>query len=86
MKNVYFVSGIDTNIGKSYATGYIARKWKEVEAFLFSVFDQEKEDAFRRNRAFWGKLYLDKLAAWKEAYEHPMKRVVRLFGKKFKRK
>ncbi len=25
--NVYFVSGIDTNIGKSYATGYIAREW-----------------------------------------------------------
>lgn len=25
--NVYFVSGIDTNIGKSYATGYIAKKW-----------------------------------------------------------
>lgn len=27
--NVYFVSGIDTNIGKSYATGYIARIWNE---------------------------------------------------------
>ena len=27
--NVYFVSGIDTNIGKSYATGYIARTWNE---------------------------------------------------------
>lgn len=26
---VYFVSGIDTGIGKSYATGYIARKWNE---------------------------------------------------------
>ncbi|HIZ86824.1 MAG TPA: dethiobiotin synthase [Candidatus Coprenecus pullistercoris] len=25
--NVYFVSGIDTNIGKSYATGFIARTW-----------------------------------------------------------
>ena len=25
--NVYFVSGIDTDIGKSYATGYIARTW-----------------------------------------------------------
>ncbi len=25
--NVYFVSGIDTNVGKSYATGYIARIW-----------------------------------------------------------
>lgn len=28
-ENVYFVSGIDTNIGKSYATGYLARKWNE---------------------------------------------------------
>lgn len=27
--NVYFVSGIDTNIGKSYATGFIARTWWE---------------------------------------------------------
>lgn len=25
--NVIFVSGIDTNIGKSYATGYLAREW-----------------------------------------------------------
>jgi dethiobiotin synthetase len=25
--NVYFVSGIDTDAGKSYATGYIARQW-----------------------------------------------------------
>lgn len=25
--NVYFISGIDTNIGKSYATGFIARTW-----------------------------------------------------------
>lgn len=25
--NVYFVSGIDTDIGKSYATGYLAREW-----------------------------------------------------------
>lgn len=27
--NIYFVSGIDTNIGKSYATGIIARQWNE---------------------------------------------------------
>lgn len=25
--NVYFVSGIDTDAGKSYVTGYIAREW-----------------------------------------------------------
>ena len=28
-KNVYFVSGIDTNIGKSYATAYLAKTWNE---------------------------------------------------------
>lgn len=28
-QNVYFVSGIDTNIGKSYATAYLARLWSE---------------------------------------------------------
>lgn len=25
--NIYFVSGIDTGIGKSYATGFIAKQW-----------------------------------------------------------
>lgn len=28
-KNVFFVSGMDTGIGKSYATGFIARLWNE---------------------------------------------------------
>ena len=28
-KNVYFVSGIDTNIGKSYATAFLAKTWNE---------------------------------------------------------
>jgi dethiobiotin synthetase len=27
MSQIYFVSGIDTNIGKSYATGFLAAKW-----------------------------------------------------------
>lgn len=29
MNNVYFVSGIDTNIGKSYVTGYLAKQWND---------------------------------------------------------
>ncbi len=28
-ENIYFVSGIDTNIGKSYATGYVAHLWNK---------------------------------------------------------
>jgi len=28
-KPIYFVSGIDTEVGKSYVTGYIARIWRE---------------------------------------------------------
>jgi dethiobiotin synthetase len=28
-QNIYFVSGIDTDAGKSYATGYLARQWNE---------------------------------------------------------
>lgn len=27
LDNVFFVSGIDTNVGKSYATGWIAKEW-----------------------------------------------------------
>ena len=26
---IFFVSGIDTNIGKSYATGYLAKIWNQ---------------------------------------------------------
>ena len=29
VKKVYFVSGIDTDAGKSFATGYLAKKWTE---------------------------------------------------------
>lgn len=33
--NIYFVSGIDTNVGKSYATGYLAKLWtKEGERVI----------------------------------------------------
>ena len=28
-QNVYFVSGIDTEAGKSYATGFLAREWNK---------------------------------------------------------
>ena len=28
-ENVFFVSGIDTNVGKSYAAGYLAKVWNE---------------------------------------------------------
>lgn len=29
MSHIYFVSGIDTEIGKTYATGYLAKLWTE---------------------------------------------------------
>ena len=29
MAKVYFISGIDTGIGKTYTTGYLARQWNE---------------------------------------------------------
>jgi dethiobiotin synthetase len=28
-RNVYFITGIDTDAGKSYAAGYLARRWNE---------------------------------------------------------
>ena len=37
-ENVFFVSGIDTNVGKSYAAGYLAKVWNEQGSLvLFSV-------------------------------------------------
>lgn len=32
-------------------------KQEELEQYLYNIFSQEKEDAFRRNRVFWGKIY-----------------------------
>ena len=29
MENVFFVSGIDTDAGKSYATAFLAREWNK---------------------------------------------------------
>ena len=29
---VYFISGMDTNRGKSYSTGYLAREWNAKES------------------------------------------------------
>ena len=34
--NVFFVSGIDTNVGKSYATGYLAKTWNEQGAYHYA--------------------------------------------------
>lgn len=65
---------------------YAEQKWKEIEDYLVSIVERDKEEAYRFNRAFWGKLYGEKLLAWKNAYEHPAKRLLRVLGKKFKRK
>ena len=32
MDKVYFVSGIDTDAGKSYCTGWLARQWSMTDA------------------------------------------------------
>lgn len=32
---------------------------KQLEKFLRSIFDQDKEKAFRRNRGYWGKRYME---------------------------
>lgn len=65
---------------------YAEQKWQEIERYLVSIVEREKTQAYRFNRAFWGKLYCEKLLAWKSAYEHPTKRLFRVIGKKFKRK
>ena len=50
-KNVYFVSGIDTNIGKSYATAYLARVWREKGINVITQKFIQSRRLFRRHRA-----------------------------------
>lgn len=48
---------------------YRAEKmWSELEAFLFHIFDQPKEQAYRHNRVFWGEIYMNKQIAYAKAY------------------
>lgn len=35
----------------------VAEQQKAFEEFLFNIFDQDKESAYRRNRFYWGKRY-----------------------------
>ena len=45
-KNVWFVSGIDTNVGKTYATGLLARAFAEKKV---NVITQKMIQTVRRH-------------------------------------
>jgi len=45
-QNVFFVSGIDTDAGKSYATGFLAREWNKNGQRTIT----QKFMSFRRHR------------------------------------
>ena len=50
-QNVFFVSGIDTDAGKSYATGFLAREWnKNGQRTITQKFIQTGNVGFRRHR------------------------------------
>ena len=38
-------------------SNYVKKKHEEISTFLFNIFDQEKEKAYRRNRYYWGERY-----------------------------
>lgn len=39
-----------------------------LRAFLFNIFNQDKEEAYRRNRTFWGEIYYDQYNAMRKVY------------------
>ncbi len=47
-------------------------KQKELQEFLFHILDQPLEQAYRHNRVFWGKYYLDKQEAYVNSYHELM--------------
>ena len=40
MKGTFFITGIDTNIGKSYATGWLAREWNSCLLYTSDAADE----------------------------------------------
>ena len=46
-QNVYFVSGIDTDAGKSYATGFLAREWNKTTYHHSKIHPDRKRRPFR---------------------------------------
>lgn len=65
---------------------YVNRRWEEYESFLLHIIEQPYEQAFRRNRVFWGKLYREKLLRRKKAEEHPFRCAAEHVLRKFKRR
>lgn len=57
---------------------------EKLEKFLYNIFDQTKENAYRRNMQCWGKKYNDILLGQKQAFEtlqKPKKIIKKLIGK-----
>lgn len=57
---VYFVSGIDTGIGKTYVTGYLAKKWIDngksvITQKLVQTGNQETSEDIEKHREIMGK-------------------------------
>lgn len=44
------------------------RKQNEFDEFLYHIIDQDKENAFRRNRVFWGERYFDLYKKMRDVY------------------
>ena len=70
MKGTFFITGIDTNIGKSYATGWLAREWnsKGIKTITQKMIQtgnvvhpdtpkQVRRGSARRSRGFDGSYY-----------------------------
>nr|MCR4587875.1 hypothetical protein [Lachnospiraceae bacterium] len=49
-----------------------ATKQEELQKFLFHILDQPLEQAYRHNRVFWGKYYLDQQVAYVNSYHELM--------------
>lgn len=52
---------------------YVEKTTQDLEEFLTHIISQPYEEAFRRNRYLWGKVYSYTLRVWQEAYENQNK-------------
>ena len=44
-------------------------KLEDLSCFLYNIFDQNKKDAYRYNRFYWGKMYINKQIEYKKIYD-----------------
>lgn len=56
---------------------YIIETFNNLEDFIINIIEQDKETAYRRNRKFWGEIYLEERRIWNKVYDRSLTKLIR---------